>query len=82
VRELDIVLFGATGFTGRLVAEYLIGRKGNARIALAGRDRGKLEAIRAELRAEVPLVSADVGGTRGVCMRRTVCSRTVRSAAM
>lgn len=46
-RELQIVLFGATGFTGGLVAEYLaeVARKQPLRWALAGRNRGKLEAV-------------------------------------
>jgi short subunit dehydrogenase-like uncharacterized protein len=46
-REFDVILWGATGFTGRLVAEYLAGRYGGElRWALAGRNRGKLEAVR------------------------------------
>lgn len=53
-REHDVVLFGATGFTGALVAEYLARHHAEtgARIALAGRDRAKLERVRASL-AEV-----------------------------
>jgi short subunit dehydrogenase-like uncharacterized protein len=62
LRSFDIVLFGATGFTGRLVADYLIGRRSGARLALAGRDRAKLEALRRELpgAAEVQILTADV----------------------
>jgi short subunit dehydrogenase-like uncharacterized protein len=49
-REHDIVLFGATGFTGKLVAEYLARHapKG-VRWAIAGRNRTKLEAVKREL---------------------------------
>jgi short subunit dehydrogenase-like uncharacterized protein len=49
-RTFDVVLFGATGFTGKLVAEYLARRVG-ARIpwALAGRSTEKLEAVRSDL---------------------------------
>ena len=36
-REFDIVLYGATGFVGKLTAEYLARSGGAARIALAGR---------------------------------------------
>ena len=36
-REFDIVLYGATGFVGKLTAEYLARSGGDARIALAGR---------------------------------------------
>lgn len=45
-RDFDVVVYGATGFTGQLVAEYLA-RSGPAglRWALAGRNRQKLEAV-------------------------------------
>jgi short subunit dehydrogenase-like uncharacterized protein len=66
-RDYDIVVFGATGFTGALTAEYLA-RHGPAgsRWALAGRNRQKLESVRSRLAqtnpacAELPLLSADV----------------------
>jgi short subunit dehydrogenase-like uncharacterized protein len=45
-REFDIVLYGATGFAGRLTAEYLAKSAGNAKIALAGRSADKLLAVR------------------------------------
>ncbi len=50
-REFDLVLFGATGFTGALVAEELLARGGTVRWALAGRDRAKLEGVKARLTA-------------------------------
>jgi short subunit dehydrogenase-like uncharacterized protein len=53
-REFDIVMFGATGFTGRLVAEYLKSRS-PARWAIAGRNKEKLEA----LGFGVPILVAD-----------------------
>ena len=60
-REHDVVLFGATGFTGALTAEYLAARAGGGlRWALAGRNRGKLEALAQRLGVEVPLLHADV----------------------
>ena len=48
-REYDIVLYGATGFVGKLTAEYLARAGGNARIALAGRSTERLLAIRETL---------------------------------
>jgi short subunit dehydrogenase-like uncharacterized protein len=62
-RALDVTLFGATGFTGRLVADYLaraapIGTK----IGLAGRSEEKLASIRSGLpaaAADWPLIVAD-----------------------
>ncbi|NVI92923.1 trans-acting enoyl reductase family protein [Actinomadura sp. BRA 177] len=63
-RPYDIVLFGATGFTGGLTAEYLA-QHADSRWALAGRNREKLEAVRDRLAkinpacAELPLLHAD-----------------------
>jgi short subunit dehydrogenase-like uncharacterized protein len=45
-REFDIVLYGATGFVGKLTAEYLERAGGDARIALAGRSTERLRAVR------------------------------------
>jgi short subunit dehydrogenase-like uncharacterized protein len=60
-RELDIVVLGATGFTGALTAEYLAAHgSGASRWALAGRDRGKLEALRDRLGVDVQLLGADI----------------------
>ena len=61
-REFDIVLYGATGFAGKLTAEYLARAGGDARIALAGRSQDKLQAVRDSLGEEAqswPLISAD-----------------------
>ena len=44
-KPLDLIVFGATGFTGRLVAEYLLasqGVGGELRWALAGRSMARL----------------------------------------
>lgn len=58
-RAHDLVLFGATGFTGRLVAEYLAEHAPEGlRWALAGRDAAKLERIRGELAARWPKAAA------------------------
>lgn len=46
-REHDVVLFGATGFTGALTAQYLAEHApAGMRWALAGRNRSKLEDLR------------------------------------
>jgi saccharopine dehydrogenase (NAD+, L-glutamate forming) len=69
-RDFDIVVFGATGFTGVLTAEYLARHApASLRWALAGRSPGKLEAVRTNLtgidpRLEVmELLHADVADT-------------------
>lgn len=49
-RELDVIIYGATGFVGQLTAAYLAGAAPQGvRIALAGRSREKVERVRAEL---------------------------------
>jgi short subunit dehydrogenase-like uncharacterized protein len=48
-REYDIVLYGATGFVGKLTAEYLARAGGEARIALAGRSAERLLVVRETL---------------------------------
>jgi len=48
-REFDIVLYGATGFVGKLTAQYLAAAGGPARIALAGRSVAKLRDVRDSL---------------------------------
>jgi len=59
-REFDLVLFGASGFTGRLVAEYLTAHAPpGVRWALAGRDREKLERIRSTRAPTTSIVVAD-----------------------
>lgn len=62
-RELDIVVYGATGFVGKLLAEYLAANAPtNSRIALGGRSGKKLEAVRAGLgtvAASWPIIVAD-----------------------
>ena len=50
--DFDLVLFGATGFTGQLLAEYLLKRHGvdgDLRWALAGRNLDKLKTVRSKL---------------------------------
>jgi saccharopine dehydrogenase (NAD+, L-glutamate forming) len=66
-RDFDIVLFGATGFTGELTAAYLAEHApAGCRWALAGRSSTKLEAVRSRLArvnpdcADLPLLHADV----------------------
>jgi short subunit dehydrogenase-like uncharacterized protein len=63
-RQHDIVLFGATGFTGGLTAEYLAAHADpGTRWALAGRSQSKLESVRSRLGSDQEgraLIEADV----------------------
>jgi short subunit dehydrogenase-like uncharacterized protein len=63
-RDFDIVLWGATGFTGRLVADYLVrnylGGDTGLKLALAGRNKEKLEGIASEVGApQLPILIGD-----------------------
>lgn len=63
-REFDVIVYGATGYTGRLVADYLArtyGVGGDVKWAMAGRNADKLAAVRDEIGApaDTPLVVAD-----------------------
>lgn len=58
-RSYDFVLFGATGYTGGLTAEYLAAHAPpRARWALAGRNRDRLDAVRARLAQINPACAA------------------------
>ncbi len=75
--EFDIIVYGATGYTGRLVAEHLsrtYGSGGEVKWAMAGRDGKKLAEVRDEIgaAASTPLVVAD--GEDAVALR-LMCER-------
>jgi short subunit dehydrogenase-like uncharacterized protein len=64
--KFDIVVYGATGFTGQLVAEYLAANyKGDANLqwAMAGRSKEKLATVRDAIGApaDIALIVADGG---------------------
>jgi len=62
--KLDIIIFGATGFTGKLVSEYLkkqYGTSGDVRWGIAGRSHDKLQAVVEEFGlGDIPVVIADI----------------------
>jgi short subunit dehydrogenase-like uncharacterized protein len=61
--ELDVIIYGASGFTGRLVAEYMVQNYTDSHIAwaMAGRDEAKLAEVRNTIGAsdDTPLIVAD-----------------------
>ncbi len=80
-RDFDIIVYGATGFTGRLVAEYLAA-SGATRWAMAGRSQAKLAEVRDLIGApsDTPLVVADAddaASLRRMCERTAVVLTTV-----
>jgi short subunit dehydrogenase-like uncharacterized protein len=80
-RQHDVVVFGCTGFTGKLTAEYLARHApAGTRWALAGRNREKLERLKEDIGADVPLLHADVedaGSLREVASASRVVITTV-----
>ncbi|NUU24118.1 MAG: saccharopine dehydrogenase, partial [Streptomycetaceae bacterium] len=86
-RPHDLVLFGATGFTGALTAEYLVRHApASCRWAIAGRNRDKLGALRDRLAAldpacaDLPLIVADTsdpGSLRAMAAGTRVLASTV-----
>ena len=64
-REFDIIVWGATGSTGRRAAHHMAARcrnQSSVRWALGGRNQAKLEAVRDQLgpdAADIPIVTAD-----------------------
>jgi short subunit dehydrogenase-like uncharacterized protein len=80
-REFDIIVYGATGYTGRLVAEYLKDKTG-LKWAMAGRSLSKLQEIRDEIgaAADTPLIVAnsdDPASLDAMCQRTKVVLTTV-----
>ena len=70
-KPLDLVVFGATGFTGRLVAEVLTALAAageRTRWAMAGRDLDKLERVAREIGVpdHVPRLQADAADPRAL----------------
>ncbi|WP_183100299.1 saccharopine dehydrogenase family protein [Nocardioides pelophilus] len=80
-RTYDVVLLGATGFTGGLTADYLAAHApAGLRWAIAGRSKEKLEAVRDRLGVDVDLVvvdSSDEAGLREMAAQTKVVATTV-----
>ncbi|MGV2494862.1 saccharopine dehydrogenase family protein [Pelagerythrobacter aerophilus] len=85
-REFDIVVYGATGYTGRLVAEHFVREYGGGpdapKWAMAGRSLTKLQDVRAAIGApaDTPLIVADAddpASLEAMCRRTRVVLTTV-----
>lgn len=73
--EFDVILWGATGCTGRLAAHYLAAQDAGLRWALGGRDADTLRHLRDEIGADdgLALVVADAHDSASL---RAMCERT------
>lgn len=80
-RELDIAVFGATGFVGKLTAEYLAApAPDGVKVALAGRSEEKLARVKSELGVDWPTIVADSsnpGQLKALAERCRVIATTV-----
>ncbi|MFZ1749467.1 MAG: saccharopine dehydrogenase NADP-binding domain-containing protein [Saprospiraceae bacterium] len=75
-KKYDIILYGATGFTGKLVAEYLSNHAQNEGViwAIAGRDVEKLNGLRQQLNAALPdVIVADIHDMDAIKSMTTQC---------
>jgi short subunit dehydrogenase-like uncharacterized protein len=78
-REFDIIVWGATGFTGTLVAEYLLrqyGSDGDLRWAIAGRSPDKLDELRDSLDVEPEALETIVADSFDTDSLEDLASRT------
>ena len=85
-REFDIIVYGATGYTGRLVAQHFVREYGASdswpKWAMAGRSEDKLSAVREEIGASpvTPMIVADAedpASLEAMCRRTKVVISTV-----
>src|SRR4051794_39298234 len=73
--EFDVIVHGATGFTGRLVAEHFARHHPEAKWAMSGRDAAKLAAVRDEIGAPADtaliVAAADAPASLRTMVQRT-----------
>ena len=59
-KNYQIILYGATGFTGKLCAEYFQSNYPDLNWAIAGRNKEKLESLKTELNLDCDIFIADL----------------------
>lgn len=64
--SVDVVLYGATGFTGKLAAKYLDKLQPSITWAIAGRNKDKLQAVHEELSSDPKMIVCDLGDQAAV----------------
>src|SRR4030095_15281578 len=77
-RDYDVVLYGASGFTGRQTVRYFAENAppGKVRWAIAGRNRGKLEAVKRQVGGIAKDVDILVADSRDQTAVDAIVSRT------
>ncbi|REH39104.1 short subunit dehydrogenase-like uncharacterized protein [Paraperlucidibaca baekdonensis] len=85
-KSYDVIVFGATSFVGQILSRYLAGQpEGTLRWAMAARSQTKLDALRAELGVDVPLLIADASdeaSLKALCAQTKVIASTVGPYAL
>ncbi|MGH8568486.1 MAG: saccharopine dehydrogenase NADP-binding domain-containing protein, partial [Gammaproteobacteria bacterium] len=75
-RDYDLVLYGASGFTGKQAVKYFAQHAQELRWAIAGRNREKLEAMRAQIGAPASMVAVLVAESGDQAAVDAIVSRT------
>ena len=72
-KDIDIVIYGATGFTGQLCVKYFQSQGLEIKWAIAGRNLEKLQAVSKNLAPEIEILVADSDDEAGL---NDICSRS------
>ena len=80
MNDLDIVVYGATGFTGKLCAEYIHASSRPIKWAIAGRSADKLSAVQGGLSPEIEIIVAD-GDDDGALKAMAARAKVILSTA-
>ena len=72
-KDIDIVIYGATGFTGQLCVKYFQSLDLDIKWAIAGRNLGKLENVASKFSSNVEILVADADDEKGL---KDICSRS------
>ena len=79
-KDLDIVIYGATGFTGQLCLKYLLENNKDTNIAIAGRNEEKLRKIAENERSGIEILVAE-GSDRKALDKITSRTKVILSTA-
>ena len=65
-KEFDLIIFGGSGFTGKLVLEYMSEKYSHLNWAVAGRNLNKLTKIAEDLKINKPILELDSSNAKNV----------------
>lgn len=75
-RDYDVVLYGASGFTGKQTVEYFAKHAGNIRWAIAGRNKAKLEAVKTQIGDTIKAIDVLIADSQDQTAIDAIVSRT------